>query len=172
MASSCYILSVGAWKKRKGYETSIAAFRLLKNDMPDLRYVVVSNAPDQEGIEVKRNVSHDELDALYAHAEIFVLAPCEVDGDVEGFGLVFLEAAKAGLPIVATRSGGVEDAVLEGKNAFLCPPGDVSCLSAAMHRILRDPALRGRMSEASRAFAGRMSWEVQIPKYVHLYETL
>lgn len=70
----------------------------------------------------------------------------------EAYGLVYLEAQAAGLPVVAFDSGGVSATVRPGETAFLAPDGDVAALGEALARLLSDPALRARMSEAARTF--------------------
>lgn len=72
------------------------------------------------------------------------------DGDTEGFGLIFLEAAAAGLPVVTYRSGGTGEAVVDGRTGVLCPEGDIGSLSSALCRLLTDDALRRSLGEAGR----------------------
>ncbi len=72
-------------------------------------------------------------------------------GDVEGFGIVFLEANAAGKPVVAGDSGGVPDAVEDGITGFLVDPLDPQAIAAMLIRLLRDEALAGRMGAAGRA---------------------
>ena len=74
-------------------------------------------------------------------------------GDAEGLGMVFVEAAAAGLPVVAYRHGGVPEAVEDGVTGLLVPEGDVAALSAALARVLTDPALARRLGAAGRRSA-------------------
>lgn len=69
-------------------------------------------------------------------------------GWVEGFGLVFIEAARAGVPAIGYRTGGIPEAVADGETGLLVDPGDVEALSAAMARMLTDRELRDRMGRA------------------------
>lgn len=80
-----------------------------------------------------------------AKAQIFVLA-----SNWEGFPLSILEAMRAGLPVVASRVGGVEEAVEDGVTGFLVPRGNVAALREVLLRLLKDPLLRARMGEAGR----------------------
>lgn len=73
------------------------------------------------------------------------------DGDAEAFGMVFLEAALQGLPVVSYRHGGVPEAVEEGVTALLAPEGDVAALTAHLRTLLDDPDLARSMGEAGRA---------------------
>ena len=115
-----YILSVGGWKKRKGFEYSFAAFAEIKKRFPEMRYVLcgIGPKPQLEGplglrgsVHYFKGIRWPFLKALYANAELFWLLPVDDDKDVEGFGFVFLEAAAAGLPVIGTRSSGAEDEI-------------------------------------------------------------
>jgi glycosyltransferase involved in cell wall biosynthesis len=89
------------------------------------------------------------------------------DSDVEGFGIVLIEAAAAGKPTVATRVGGIPDAVEDGKTGFLIEPGDYDHLSDVIISILTDGETKRVMGEAAmRRIQEKFSW----PKVVARYE--
>lgn len=159
------LLSLSRLMARKGVDTALHAFGELVDRYPDLMYVVAGDGPEREHLEALAGrlglrervrflgaVDDARLPALYAAADLFVLPVREEpdDHEVEGFGIVFCEAAAAGLPIVAGRSGGIEDAVREGKNALLVPPADPHATADAVARILDDEVLRQQMSDAGR----------------------
>lgn len=179
-----YILSVGAFKPRKGFRYSLEAFSLLRKDYPNLRYVIVGSGDraqierdiDRRGLRaataIFSGVSHPFLVSLYRNAELFCLLPVEDRKDIEGFGLAFLEAAACGIPVVGAAGSGAEDAVSGGENGFLVPPGDPEAAARAMADIMRDPAKRGAFSAGSLAFAERMSWERAARSYAEIYAGL
>jgi glycosyltransferase involved in cell wall biosynthesis len=103
----------------------------------------------------------DDLVGLYRLAELFVLPVLEVPGDVEGFGIVLLEAALAETAIVATRAGGIPEAVEDGRTGLLVEAGNHDEVSRAILRLLSDDDLRERLAKngAARARA-EFSWEV------------
>jgi phosphatidylinositol alpha-1,6-mannosyltransferase len=103
----------------------------------------------------------DDLVGLYRLAELFVLPVLEVPGDVEGFGIVLLEAALAETAIVATRAGGIPEAVEDGTTGLLVEAGNHDEVSGAILRLLSDDDLRERLAKngAARARA-EFSWEV------------
>jgi glycosyltransferase involved in cell wall biosynthesis len=103
-------------------------------------------------------VSDDELDRLYDQADIFAMTSIDHRHSVEGFGLVYLEAAAHGLPVVAHAVGGVAEAVVDGVTGLLVPPADRPALSAAFARLIADPDLRGQLGAAGSAWARRNSW--------------
>lgn len=99
-------------------------------------------------------VDDDKLQRLYAAADVFVLPLVAVHGDVEGFGMVSIEAAAFGTPTVAFDCGGVGDAVSNGKNGYLVPAQNYAEFSEAVTR-----SARGNMRDSAKAFALRFSWE-------------
>lgn len=176
-----YILSVGAWKKRKGFDYSFPAFAAMAGKLPELNYVVCG-ASNQKAFAEKwgiggkvsffKNVRWSFLKALYREAELFMLLPHDADKDVEGFGFVFLEAAAAGLPVIGTRDSGAEDAIRDGGNGFLVEPRDSSAAAAAALKILSSPELRRRFSAASLAVAEEMNWPQVVLSYLKIYSAL
>jgi phosphatidylinositol alpha-1,6-mannosyltransferase len=77
---------------------------------------------------------------------------------VEGFGLVYLEAAAHGLPAIAHRVGGVDEAVIDGETGLCVAPNDPDALTAAFARLLGDAELRRRMGDAARVRARLANW--------------
>jgi len=103
-------------------------------------------------------VSNEELEALYRSADIFSMTSVNFRKSVEGFGLVYLEAAAHGLPIVAHRVGGVAEAVADGQNGILVEPDDAEELSRAFATLIEDRELRQKMGRNGRTWARRNSW--------------
>jgi len=87
-----------------------------------------------------------DVPALLAASDAFVMASLW-----EGFGLVFLEAMAAGLPVVATRVSAIPEVVVEGETGLLVEPGDAPALSRAINALADDPELRARLGRAGRA---------------------
>jgi phosphatidyl-myo-inositol dimannoside synthase len=104
------------------------------------------------------NVSDEELDRVYGQADIFAMTSVHHQYSVEGFGLVYLEAAAHGLPVVAHAVGGVPEAVVDGVTGLLVPPADQQALTAAFARLIDDPPLRQQLGAAGRAWTRRTSW--------------
>jgi phosphatidylinositol alpha-1,6-mannosyltransferase len=99
-------------------------------------------------------VAGDELGPIYAAADTFVFPLVETHGDVEGFGMVAIEAAAQGTPTVAFDCGGVSDAVAEGTSGYLLDAGDYAGFAAAI-----DKATSGELRGSARAFADQFSWQ-------------
>ena len=86
------------------------------------------------------------------------LSSSQSSASVEGFGLVYLEAAAHGLPIVAHRVGGVAEAVSHGENGILVEPDDIEELTQAFRRLVEDQSLRREMGRNGRQWAYRNCW--------------
>jgi phosphatidyl-myo-inositol dimannoside synthase len=103
-------------------------------------------------------IPDSDLPRLYAEADLFALTPVPHGPSLEGFGLVYLEAAAHGLPALAHRTGGVPEAVRDGVTGLLADPSDRATLAAALARLIEDAALRARLAHAARTRAHERTW--------------
>jgi phosphatidylinositol alpha-1,6-mannosyltransferase len=154
------ILAAGRIIKRKGFDVLLEATERLK-DREQVRTVIVGDGPElatlkqlaehlKHPVRFVTDAADDEMHAWYAAADVFCMPTRESTTDVEGFGIVFLEAASHGLPVVATNVGGVGEAVVDGETGVLVPQNDVATLADELRRLLSDPALRSLLGEAGR----------------------
>lgn len=157
--------------RRKNVDGVLEALALLARDdsAPRIRYDVVGDGDDRARLEALAAaleldasvrflgaVARDELLAAYRRADLFVLASRATSDDVEGFGIVYMEASAAGTPVLASRAGGAIDAVDEGHNGFLVDASDPTTLADAFRRFAAE---RSRYSpETTRAVAERYRW--------------
>ena len=118
-------------------------------------------------IRIEGPATRAEILAAYRDADVFVLP-----SRFESFPRSVLEAMAAGLPIVATRVGGVPEIVAEGSNALLVPPDDPGALARGMAEIASDAGRRRAFGRVSRSRASEYSWENLIPRYVALFQEL
>lgn len=176
-----YILSVGAWKKRKGYEYSFPAFAAVAKKFPELNYAVCGAAGKKafaerwgigKSVFFFQGVSWPFLKALYREAKLFMLLPYDAAKDVEGFGFAFLEAAATGLPVIGTYASGAEDAVRDGGNGFLVEPRSAAAAAEAALKILDSPELEQKFRKGSLSFAREMNWPQVAAKYSAIYSRL
>jgi phosphatidylinositol alpha-1,6-mannosyltransferase len=181
------LLTVGRLVPRKGIDTVLHALPMLLEEFPDLRYRVVGDGPDRarleqiaynlgvtHAVEFMGHVSDQVLPEVYRMAHIFVMSAREEQetASIEGFGIVYLEAAASGLPVVAGRSGGAVEAVQEGKTGFLVPPDDPEALTQVLRRLLSDPALRRRMGQTGRRWVEEeMNWDRAVIEILKALET-
>jgi phosphatidylinositol alpha-1,6-mannosyltransferase len=168
------LLSVGRHQTRKGHDLMIQAVaRLTRQQHRSLRYVIVGDGQERPRLEalvdqcgVRDSVTFvgevpaDELPRYFAACDIFVLPNRIEQNDVEGFGIVFLEAAASGKPAVGGNTGGVPEAVADGVTGLLVSGTDVEQLAATVARLIDSESLRRGLGEAGRARAVReFSWE-------------
>ena len=184
-ASQEFILSVGALKERKGYHISIPAFAMAKKQLPHLKYYIVGNQKDTgyfsslkriakehqvaNDVIFLNDISDEELAHWYASAKLFILTSVNENHHFEGFGIVFLEAAAAGLPAIGTLNNGIEDAVKDNFNGILVPQNDINETAKAIVDILKDEKLRKEMSLNSIAWAKGHDWEKVVLNYTNIY---
>jgi phosphatidylinositol alpha-1,6-mannosyltransferase len=158
------LLTVGRLIERKGHDTVIRAMVEIRRAFPDVVYVVAGSGPDEarlrslatsldlpsDAVRFVGEVRQDELAVYYSLADVFVMPNRIVGSDVEGFGLVFLEAALSGRPAIGGRSGGAIDAIVDGVTGLLVDPNSGVAFTEAAHRLLSDSALAGRMGAAAK----------------------
>jgi glycogen(starch) synthase len=106
----------------------------------------------------------NEVINAYASADAFVLPSL-----FEPFGIVLLEAMAAGLPVVASRVGGIPEVVSDGKTGLLVQPGDSRSLANALENLISDSALRRRLGAAGRVKATSYSWDGIVPQILDVY---
>jgi phosphatidyl-myo-inositol dimannoside synthase len=162
---SVVVLGASRLVPRKGFDVLIEAIARLHHDRPDLVLAIAGAGRDRDrleriagrtGVNVRflGRVTDDELAPLYGAADVFA-APCRnrwAGLEQEGFGIVFVEAAAAGVPAVAGASGGTDDAVVDGETGFVVRrPSDPAAVAASVARLVDDVDLRRRMGEAARA---------------------
>lgn len=181
-----YILSVGSLRFRKGYKYAIPAFKRVSEVFPDLQYVIVGKKyTDKEynrlrglvrdfNLEGKVHILHDvnsadEALAFYRKAKLFCLMSLNIGHDIEGFGIVFLEAAATGLPVVGSKGCGVEDATEGGRNGILVEERNANEFAKAVITILRDENLYRRFASESLKLAEDFDWNKAIDRYASLY---
>jgi glycosyltransferase involved in cell wall biosynthesis len=157
------ILFVGLDWERKGGPDLVQAFKIVREQLPAARLTIVGAEPDLQlaGCEVIGKVPPEALDKYYQQASVFCLPTY-----LEPFGIVFIEAMTARLPIVATRVGAIPDFVEAGKNGFLVEPGDIPGMANALLQLLQNPALSRSYGEHSfKLTRERYSWEAVGKKF-------
>ncbi len=167
------VLTVCRLTERKGVDKTIAALSLLVDKFPDIIYFVVGQGADKSRLEnmalkhgisdkviFTGRISDQDLLRFYDRAEVFILASREIKGDIEGFGLVFVEAGAFGTPVIGGNSGGVGDAVEHEKNGLLVDPESSEAIARGIERLLTDKVPAKNLgNEGRRRAAHVFTWE-------------
>ena len=162
------ILFVGRDFRRKGGETLLAAFRLVRRELPSARLVIIGpeGLPPEDGVIqlgfLRRGVPDEwqKLVSAYQEADVFCLPT-----RYEPFGIVVVEAMFFGLPCVASDIWAIPEMISEGVTGFTVPPEDAEGFARRLVEVLRDPALAARMGEAGRRRAAeQFTWTAAVAK--------
>ncbi|MFD5572489.1 glycosyltransferase family 4 protein [Streptomyces cadmiisoli] len=159
------VVCVSRLVPRKGQDTLILAMPRILAEEPDAVLLIVGGGPYekelrrlaretrvQDSVVFTGAVPWSELPAHYGAGDVFAM-PCRTRRgglDVEGLGIVYLEASATGLPVVAGDSGGAPDAVLDGETGWVVRGGSVEDTADRIVALLADPELRSRMGERGR----------------------
>jgi phosphatidylinositol alpha-1,6-mannosyltransferase len=174
LGSAPVVACVSRLVARKGQDALVRALPLIRARVPGARLLLVGDGPYgprlrrmaaevgvAEHVVFTGAVLAGELAAHHAVGDVFAL-PCRTRGgglDVEGLGIVLLEAAACGLPVVAGQSGGAPETVQEGRTGHVVDGRDLPALAAALSGLLADPARARAMGAAGRAWMQReWSW--------------
>jgi phosphatidylinositol alpha-1,6-mannosyltransferase len=159
------VVSISRLVPRKGMDVLIAAAAALEPSFPGLTVAIAGEGRDhgrlgglvratKAPVRLLGRVDDDDLPRLYGAADVFAMA-CRnrwLDLEQEGFGIVFLEAAAAGVAQVAGRSGGADEAVVDGETGLVvADPQDPGAVAHALRQLLGDDDRRRRMGRAARA---------------------
>jgi phosphatidylinositol alpha-1,6-mannosyltransferase len=169
-SNAIVVLSVGRLVRRKGFERVIAQLNALSTAGVDAYYLICGRGPllaelraqaaalgVAERVVFAGYVGDADLASYYAAADLFALPTyyAAESRSIEGFGIVYLEAAYFGVPVLASRIGGVEDAVIDGETGILVDPDDDEALGCALVALCTDAELRRRLGENGRRRATR-----------------
>jgi phosphatidylinositol alpha-1,6-mannosyltransferase len=157
------ILSVGRLQRRKGFDTLVRALPLLHGRGIDAHFALIGIGDDRAYLErlaseqgvsgrvhLLGHVSYDDLPRWYAACDVFAMPNRDIDGDTEGFGLVFLEAASAGKPALSGTSGGTASAVIDGVTGVRVDGEQLDAVVAGLARLLAHPEEAQRMGRNAR----------------------
>ncbi|MCU0970191.1 MAG: glycosyltransferase family 4 protein [Rubrivivax sp.] len=158
------ILSVGRLQRRKGFDHVVRALPGLVARGIDVHHAIVGIGEDwgyleqtaaelgvRDRLHLLGHVEPDDLPRWYNACDVFAMPNRDIEGDTEGFGIVYLEANACGKPAVAGITGGTGSAVQDGLNGLRVDGDRVDAVEAGLARLLGDDALARRLGEAGRA---------------------
>jgi phosphatidylinositol alpha-1,6-mannosyltransferase len=180
------IVCVSRLVKRKGQDVLIDALPMVRRVVPDAALMLVGRGPYEAALRARaaeRGVAESvvftggvplpQLPEHYAAGDVFAM-PCRTRRgglDVEGLGMVFLEAAAVGLPVVAGDSGGAPEAVVDGETGYVVDGHDAGAVAARLITLLQDDTLRRTMGTNGRAWVEKhWSWDLLAAKLTDLLQ--
>lgn len=178
------LLTLGRLVKRKGVEWFVR--NVMSRLSNETIHIIAGDGKEKQAIQqaIKDRhlesrviflgpVNEKQKQVLLHTVDLFVQPNIPVAGDMEGFGLVVLEAAAAGRVVIASRLEGLQDAIHDGKNGILVTPGSAASYASAINTVLQDPrSLRERGNEASFHVQEHFSWAVIAERYLQVFQKL
>ena len=171
------VLYVGRVDPDKQVGTVLEAFKEARTKVPKATLVVVGDGVDRVRLEKearKLNITKDvrflgrvlppDLYELYRVGWLFATA-----SEIETQGIVLIEAAATGLPLIAVNKGAVAEVFITDENGFLCHPGDIKGIAESMVKILSDTKLREKFSKNSVKIAGEHDFEKTLDRFINIY---
>lgn len=174
-SSECIFITACAFRKEKNLPLMVEAFAEIHNKNENVRLVMLGDGEMMDIVKQRVNELHIEnvvelpgnvydVSQRLQAAHVYVLA-----SDWEGLPVSVLEAMSAGLPIVATKAGGVVDIVEDGTNGFLTEIGNKDQLANAMLKLATDSELRMKFSKASERLSHNYGMDQCVENYIQLY---
>lgn len=172
------ILTVGRLVKRKGHAYVLRALPGILAQEPNIFYGIIGDGPYRAELELLTaelhlqqqvfftgKISSEEIAQWYAACKVFIMTPEDIEGDIEGFGIVYLEAQSFGKPVIGTRVSGVSEAVADGETGILVEQRDTVAIQHALVRMLTDTDFAQKLGEAGkRRVAENFQWKHQAEK--------
>ncbi|MBR5046330.1 glycosyltransferase [Candidatus Saccharibacteria bacterium] len=172
------VLYVGRVDPEKKVGVVIEAFARVHGEVPNALMLVVGDGVDKtrliamvkkmkldDSVKFLGRIVPPELYEIYRMGTVFATA-----SEIETQGIVLIEAAASGLPLIAVDKGAVSEICVTGKNGFLCEPGDVSEIAEAMGKLLTDKKLQKEYAETSIKLAHEHDFEKTLDKFLNIYQ--
>jgi phosphatidylinositol alpha-1,6-mannosyltransferase len=178
------LVSVGRQVRRKGFAWFVS--EVMPKLPPNIHYWLAGDGPERGAIQQAIDAhglagrvrllgmaDDDLLSLVYRGGDVFVMPNVVVPGDMEGFGVVMLEAGLSGLPIVASRLEGIQDVVVEGQNGHYVESRDAAGFVRVISRLAVHAAERVALSQRTAEFTRtRFGWSGVSGRYVHVLKAL
>lgn len=175
-----YVLAVGRVVAKKGFDLLVEAFSRVAPELGDVDLVIGGAGPELEALGAlvrsrgldgrvlfPGRLSREDVAVAMAGAAVFVMP-----SRLEPFGIVALEAWRAGAPLVATSRGGAPEYVHDGIDGVLADPFDAQALAAALRQLLEDDQRAQRIGQAGRARVEEFSWSAIAGQYRRIYDAV
>jgi phosphatidylinositol alpha-1,6-mannosyltransferase len=177
------LLTVGRLQRRKGQDFLIKSMPALLNEFPDLFYAVVGRGEcydelislvDQhklhDNVCVYPDMDDEALIKCYQQCDIFILPNRTIDNDIEGFGMVLVEAQVCGKPAIAGDSGGTRETMNIGKTGYVIDCSSTENLLSGLSPILRNPEIVDGEVDIADYAKKRFNWDQHVAKAKRLFK--
>jgi len=172
------ILTVGRLQKRKGQDMLIKALPTIKRSIPNVLYAIIGGGEEKQELEAltqdlklednvlfMAEVSDEQMIHAYQQCDVFVLPNRTINQDIEGFGMVLVEAQACGKPVIAGDSGGTSETMIVGKTGFILDCTQPKLLSDKLINLLQNPEQCKKIGGAGRMYAvAALDWKVHAEK--------
>ena len=167
------VVSVGRLQKRKGHDVMIRAIAKIREEVPDVLFAICGDGEEREALQAqvdelglhehvqfRGEIDDVELLQCYQQADLFVLANRTVGKDIEGFGIVLLEAQSCGIPVIAGDSGGTSETMQVGKTGYIVNCDAEHELARVVAELLLDDRTRQEMGQSARRWVvDQFDWQ-------------
>jgi len=186
LPEGAFVFSCGRLVERKGFDRLIEAWPAVVAAVPGVKLLVGGKGPlegalrqrakelaVEDSIEFAGWMSEEKLAAAYGEADIFTMPNRTMpDGDTEGFGLVFLEAAAMGTPSIGGKAGGAVDAIIDGETGLSVDAEKPEEISKALISLLLDKQKRQGLAEKAKAYARTQGWGMKTEEFLEYLKEL
>lgn len=165
------ILSVGRLSRRKGFDMVVHSLSMLAEQGIAARYALIGIGEDQQYLEdlarelgvadrvhLLGHVPSEDLPRWYNACDVFAMPNREIEGDTEGFGMVFIEAAACGKPVIAGVAGGTGAAVVDGVTGLRIDGRDILAVASALYNVLGNSSFAESLGRSALQRSNKFSW--------------
>jgi len=180
LPASPFVFACGRLVERKGFDKLVEAWPSVVAQAPNATLLIGGRGPLEDALKQRVSalgiedrvqffgwMTGQQLSAAYALAEVFTMPNRTMpDGDTEGFGLVFLEAAAMGTPSVGGRAGGAVDAIIDGETGIFVDGNKSDEIAGALLKVLQNKGLRDQLAAKAQAHARTQGWQRKTDEFL------
>lgn len=178
------ILSVAALNPSKGLHISLETIARLSQENKNIFYTIISGRKNPsyevqlkniakkynfENLKIKYQISDKELVKIYKNSNIFILTPIEKNNDIEGFGLIFIEAFASGIPVIASNSGAISEVVQDKKTGLLTRENNIEDTQKKLEYLIDNPNYAKKLAIQAQKNIYTFSTQRMIQDYIKIY---
>jgi phosphatidylinositol alpha-1,6-mannosyltransferase len=178
------IITVGRLQERKGQDMMIRATALLKQQFPEILYAIIGRGDRLESLQALTaelnindhvqfltEVTDPQMIQCYQQSDVFILPNRTIGNDIEGFGMVLVEAQSCGKPVIAGDSGGTKETMLINESGFVIDCTDADSIYTTVAALLEDPDCCAQMGKVGREHVeSELDWQAHVQKASQLFD--